>query len=305
MPNTHDHVLNLPGVAAFVPMAEHTSLKIGGKADLMAAPANEAELIALLKAAKDDNLPVTIIGKGSNLLVLDGGIRGLVIKIEAPMSEILVDGETLFAAGGASMAAAAQTALHASLTGLEFISGIPGTVGGGVFMNAGAYDGEMKNVVTRVCGVTREGEPFTYSNADMAFGYRTSIAQAEQLIITGVHFALKRADPEAIALKMKDFNERRRQKQPLTDLSCGSTFKRPEGHFAGTLIESCGLKGARVGPCEVSPKHAGFLINHKGGTAKDYLALIAHVQKTVFEKTGVLLEPEVRIVGEESPIHAV
>ncbi len=287
------------------PMTHHTSLKIGGCADIMIFPENEKQLISILKEANRAAVPVHIIGKGSNLLVLDGGIRGLVIKIEKEFSGIEMDGTQVSCYAGTSMAHLANTAAQNGLSGLEFASGIPGTVGGGVYMNAGAYDGEMKNVVTAVYGLTSQGEPFQYTNEDMVFGYRHSQAQDENLIITKVAFNLTLGKPEDIFAKMGDFNSRRREKQPLTDLSCGSTFKRPQGHFAGTLIEQCGLKGTSVGPCQVSEKHAGFLINHPGGTAKDFLALIALVQKTVYDKTGVQLEPEVRIIGEEMPIQLI
>lgn len=287
------------------PMSSHTTLKIGGPADWFAVPKDEAELIGLLKEAKEAGLPVTVIGKGSNLLVLDGGIRGLVIQIDKVFAGVTVQGTRVSALSGTSMAALAKAAADAALTGLEFASGIPGTVGGGVFMNAGAYGGEMKDVVTQVHGVNYAGETFSYAAQDMRFAYRHSRAQEERLIITRIDFELAPGDQQAIFEKMADLNARRRDKQPLLDLSCGSTFTRPPGHFAGTLIEQCGLKGVRVGMSEVSQKHAGFLINHEGGTAKDFLALIALVQKTVFEKTGVKLEPEVRILGEEAPVRFI
>lgn len=287
------------------PMSSHTTLKIGGPADWFAVPKDEAELIGLLKEAKEAALPVTVIGKGSNLLVLDGGIRGLVIQIDKVFAGVMVQGTRVSALSGTSMAALAKAAADAALTGLEFASGIPGTVGGGVFMNAGAYGGEMKDVVTQVHGVNYAGETFSYAAQDMRFAYRHSRAQEERLIITRIDFELAPGDQQAIFEKMADLNARRRDKQPLLDLSCGSTFTRPPGHFAGTLIEQCGLKGVRVGMSEVSQKHAGFLINHEGGTAKDFLALIALVQKTVFEKTGVKLEPEVRILGEEAPVRFI
>lgn len=278
-------------------MSAHTTLQIGGTADMFLCINSENELQKVLKEASGTNLPVTLIGKGSNLLVLDSGIRGLVIRPEGGLQHISVSGNVIKAHAGVTLAMLAQTAARHNLSGLEFAGGIPGTLGGAVCMNAGAYEGEMKQVVTTVRGFRLDGTPFSFSNADMAFGYRHSRAMEETLFITEVTLKLHVGDNKQIVAKMNDFNAKRREKQPLTDLSCGSTFKRPEGHYAAALIEQCGLKGARVGHCEVSVKHAGFLINHPGGTAKEYLALISLVQETVFQKTGVFLEPEVRILG--------
>lgn len=287
------------------PMARHTTLKMGGPADMMVFPSNEKDIELVLKETKRASIPVQIIGKGSNLVVREGGIRGLVVKIDKEFSGIEIDGTRVTCLAGTSMTNLAHTVAQAGLSGLEFAAGIPGTVGGGIYMNAGAYDGEMKDVVKAVWGFTPTGEPFEYNNAEMDFSYRHSRAQDEGLVVTKAVFQLKEGKSEAIFEKMADFSARRRDKQPLSDLSCGSTFKRPDGHYAAALIESCGLKGRKIGLCEVSQKHAGFLISHPGGTAEDFLALIALVQKEVYDKKGVKLEPEVRILGEEAPAELI
>jgi len=257
---------------------------------------------------------VTIIGNGSNLLVKDGGIPGLVIRVGDGMSTVfppmaLPDGRfTLTADAGATLTKLCNAAASYGLQGLEFASGIPGTVGGAVYMNAGAYGGEMKDSVISVSAVDRAGKIFCWSNEEMGFGYRESRLShggGGEHVVVSVTVALSAGDEEAIRTTMKEFGSRRREKQPVTVPSCGSTFKRPEGDFAGTLIERCGLKGHRIGGVSVSELHAGFLVNDREGTAADFLALIAHVQHAVFEKTGVRLVPEVRIVGEDAPVSIV
>ncbi|MBQ2699687.1 MAG: UDP-N-acetylmuramate dehydrogenase [Clostridia bacterium] len=284
------------------PMARHTTLEVGGPADVLAQPGSRDEAAWLLKLAHERGIPVTIIGNGSNLLVKDGGIRGLTVMIGPAMAQVHVEGDRLEAQGGAKLSAVSQAAAQAGLEGLAFAAGIPGTVGGGAFMNAGAYGGEMSQVVERVEGLTLEGERVALTNEEMAFGYRTSRAHREGFIITDVHFKLRSGSKEEILAQMKELNRQRREKQPLTVPSAGSTFKRPQGYFAGTLIDQCGLKGLRVGGAEVSPKHAGFLTNAYQGTAADFLALMALVQKKVYEQKGVRLEPEVRILGEDGPV---
>ncbi|MBQ8537171.1 MAG: UDP-N-acetylmuramate dehydrogenase [Clostridia bacterium] len=283
-------------------MARHTTLALGGPADILAQPGSREEAAWLLKTARARHIPVTVIGNGSNLLVKDGGIRGLTLKIGSAMSQINVEGNRLYAQGGAMMAAASQAAAQAGLEGLAFAAGIPGTVGGGTFMNAGAYGGELSQVIEHIEGVTLEGEFVYLTNEEMDFGYRCSRAQREGFIITDVYFELKPGSKTEILNQMRELNRQRREKQPLTVCSAGSTFKRPTGYFAGTLIDQCGLKGARVGGAEVSPKHAGFLTNAYNGTAADFMALMALVQKTVQEQKGVWLEPEVRIIGEDGPV---
>ena len=216
----------------------------------------------------------------------------------------LPDGRfALTAQGGATLTKLSNAAAAAGLAGLEFAAGIPGTVGGAVYMNAGAYGGEMKDVVTNVTACETDGRTVRYNNEEMAFGYRRSALgdTARTIAVTSVTVALQKGDEDTIRTAMREFNARRREKQPVTLPSCGSTFKRPEGNFAGTLIDQCGLKGLRVGGASVSTLHAGFLVNDQQGTAADYLALMAQVQQIVLEKTGVLLEPEVRIIGEDAP----
>ncbi|MBR4082588.1 MAG: UDP-N-acetylmuramate dehydrogenase [Clostridia bacterium] len=285
-------------------MAQYTTLHLGGCADLFAEPATPEQVQLLLTEARRAQVPVTIIGHGSNLLVRDGGIRGLVIRIAREMRGIAVRGEEVRAEAGAMMSAVAMAAAESSLEGLAFASGIPGTIGGGAFMNAGAYGGEMSQVVTRVEGFHMDGTPFAYTGAEMGFTYRESRLQHEDAVITAVTCRLRRGNREAILAEMVELNRRRAEKQPLTVPSAGSTFRRPEGHYASALVDECGLKGATVGGAQVSPKHAGFLTN-QGGTAADFLALIAHVQKVVWEQKGVRLEPEVRILGEDTPRSAV
>lgn len=281
------------------PLSACTTLRLGGPADLLAEPANADELAKLFRTAAELDVPVTVIGRGSNLLVRDGGIRGLTIRIAQGMRKLSVDGCELTAEAGASLAEAAALAQRNGLAGLAFASGIPGAVGGGTVMNAGAYGGELKDVIARVEGIRPDGSAFSYSGNEMAFGYRTSRLQSEKGVVTRVTFALTPCDPAAIAAEMNELNERRRAKQPLDVPSAGSTFKRPEGHFAGALIEQCGLKGFAIGGARVSEKHAGFLVS-TGGTAADFEALMAYVRCVVWAKTGVRLEPEVRVIGEEA-----
>lgn len=279
-------------------MSEYTTLKLGGPADWLAFPANRDETVRLISEAGQAKMPVTVVGHGSNLLVLDGGIRGLVIRIGKEMSEVRIDGNTVYAQAGAMMGTVAAAAAEAGLAGLEFASGIPGTVGGGAFMNAGAYGGEMAQVVTRVDGIRPDGTPFSFTGSEMHFGYRASRAAEENLIVTDVVMTLQAGSRDEIRARMQELNRRRNEKQPLNLPSAGSTFKRPEGYFAGALIEQCGLKGYTIGGAQVSEKHAGFLVN-MGNSAKDFMGLIRYVQKTVLEQTGVKLETEVRIIGEE------
>ncbi len=279
-------------------MSEYTTLKLGGPADWLAFPANRNEIVRLISEAGQAKMPVTVIGHGSNLLVLDGGIRGLVIRIGKEMSEVRTEGNTVYAQAGAMLGTVAAAAAEAGLAGLEFASGIPGTVGGGAFMNAGAYGGEMAQVVTRVDGIRPNGTPFSFAGPEMHFGYRASRAAEENLIVTDVVMTLQTGSRDGIRARMQELNRRRNEKQPLNLPSAGSTFKRPEGHFAGALIEQCGLKGYTIGGAQVSEKHAGFLVN-MGNSAKDFMELIRYVQKTVLEQTGVKLETEVKIIGEE------
>ena len=279
------------------PMSEYTTLRLGGPADYLATPASPEEVAALLAEARANGIPVTVIGRGSNLLVLDGGIRGLVMRIGKPLSRVTVRGNRLRAQAGAMLSAVAVSAADADLSGLEFASGIPGTVGGGIRMNAGAYGGELSQTVTEVSGVLPDGTLRTFAAEEMAFGYRRSAVDALGLIVTEAVFSLENGERAAIRARMAELNARRAEKQPLDVPSAGSTFKRPEGAYAAALIDQCGLKGYTIGGARVSVKHAGFLVN-TGSSAADYLALVRHVQQVVAERTGITLEPEIRILGE-------
>ena len=279
-------------------MRQYTTLKLGGTADWLAFPRSAAEVAELFAEAGAAGLPVTVIGHGSNVLVLDGGIRGLVIRIDKNMKNIRREGNRLTAAAGAMLGAVAGFAAENGLTGLEFASGIPGTVGGAVTMNAGAYGGEMKDVVVRVDGILPDGTEMSLSGEEMRFGYRRSAVKDLNLIVTEVTTELAEGDPAAIRAKMSELNRQRAEKQPLDVPSAGSTFKRPEGFYAAALIDQCGLKGYSVGGAQVSMKHAGFLVN-SGSSSRDYLELVRTVQRIVRERAAVELEPEIRIIGEE------
>ena len=279
-------------------MRQYTTLKLGGPADWLAFPRSREEIAAMFHEAGRNGIPVTVIGHGSNLLVLDGGIRGLVIRVEKNMRNIRLDGNRVIAQAGAMLGAVASFAAEAGLSGLEFASGIPGTVGGGAAMNAGAYDGEMAQVAERVDGIFPDGTPVSLSRDEMEFGYRSSAVKTKGFVVTEVTFSLTPGDPAEIRAKMSELNARRAEKQPLDVPSAGSTFKRPEGFFAAALIDQCGLKGYSVGGAMVSMKHAGFLVN-TGSSSADFKNLMDKVQSIVEERAGVRLEPEIRILGEE------
>lgn len=281
------------------PMTKHTSFHIGGPAELMAQPQSEAELQSLLLKAAEAAVPVTLVGNGSNLLVRDKGIRGLVIKLGSMLRDIKVSGNVLTFGSGVSLAQASKKAAELGLSGMEFAVGIPGSIGGAVYMNAGAYDGEMAKVVKSVRVMDAAGEVSELSAGELDFGYRHSALQGSDKIVTSVTVELAAGDKQAIAEKMADFSNRRITKQPLELPSAGSMFKRPPGYFAGTLIDQTGLKGYTVGGAQVSTKHAGFVVNIGGATAADVLQLISDVQAKVFAAHGVHLEPEVLVLGEE------
>ena len=282
-------------------MREYTTLKLGGPAEWLAFPRSREEIIGLFAEAGRAGMPVTVIGHGSNLVVLDGGIPGLVIRVEKNMRGIRTEGNRITAQAGAMLGAVAAAAAEAGLTGLEFAAGIPGTIGGAMTMNAGAYGGEMADVTVRVDGVYPDGRAVSLHREEMEFGYRTSAVRRLNFVVTEVTLELESGDPEAIRARMAELNAQRAEKQPLDAPSAGSTFKRPEGFFAAALIDQCGLKGYSVGETEVSRKHAGFLVNY-GNSSADYMALMRHVQKIVEERAGVRLEPEVRILGKEASI---
>ena len=281
------------------PMKEHTTFRVGGPADLFLMPKSAEELKESIEILKKYDVPMMVIGNGSNLLVRDKGIRGAVIQVYNRMAEITVDGEIIEAQGGALLSAVAAKAADASLTGLEFASGIPGSIGGAVVMNAGAYGGEMKDVLVSVDVLTKELEVKTIPAEELELGYRHSIVPEAGYIVLGAKLKLTKGEDAAIRGRMAELAEQRREKQPLQYPSAGSTFKRPEGYFAGKLVQDAGLKGKTIGGAQVSEKHSGFLINIGGATAQDILDLIAFCQKEVQAQFGVTLETEVKIVGEE------
>lgn len=281
------------------PMSNHTTFNIGGPADYLLFPANMEQIAKIFLLLKEYDIPHTILGNGSNVLVLDKGIRGAVIKFHAPMSYKRCEGNRIIAGAGAYLKHVSQFAAENSLTGMEFACGIPGSLGGAVFMNAGAYDGEMKNIVQQVKTVTRNGKILTYERDELDFGYRHSVFQHNGQAICEITLELEHGVQADIQAKIDDFTERRESKQPLELPSAGSTFKRPQGYFAGTLIDETGLKGLQVGGAQISTKHAGFVVNSGHATAADVLNLIKEVQERVYAKNGVKLYPEVRIIGEQ------
>ena len=279
-------------------LKDYTSFKIGGKADVMIFPDSAENLSKVVVLIQNDNLPVLILGKGSNMLADDGGFRGVVINT-CRMDKIeLVDETTIMCQSGASLSRLCRFALDNSLTGLEFAFGIPGTAGGAAYMNAGAYGGEMKDVLVSCSHICADGSTDSYSGDELELGYRHSVYSDSDNIITSLTLRLSKGDKSEIKAKMDELMGKRKDKQPLEYPSAGSTFKRPEGHFAGALIEQCGLKGYTCGGAQVSQKHAGFVVNIGGATAADVVAVMEHCCKTVYDKTGVTLEPEVKIIKQ-------
>lgn len=281
------------------PLSSYTTFRIGGPADALVTPNSLEQLAEALRFSQGHNVPLTIIGNGSNLIVRDRGIRGIVIQVADNLNAINIDQETISAQAGVRLIALARVAYDKGLSGLEFASGIPGTLGGAVAMNAGAYGGEMKDIVRSVTLMDLQGQTRVIDAPDMHFGYRTSLAQGQSLLVVEATMRLCPKDRAEIKATMDDLNERRRTKQPLQWPSAGSIFKRPPEHYAGPLIEGAGLKGVSVGGAQVSELHAGFIVNTGGATARDVLDLIHLVQDRVNEKYGVKLETEVRIIGEE------
>lgn len=287
------------------PLAKHCSFRTGGPADLFVKVRTADQLQQVMQQLQDAQVPVFLLGRGTNLLIGDGGYRGAIVTMagentasEQSLCGIEVNGTEMKAGAGATLGKIALTAKEHGLTGLEFAAGIPGSVGGGIMMNAGAYGGELKQVVREVCILTPEGEFVTKSAQEMAFGYRTSILKHEPGTVVSATFDLTEGDPAQIAARMEDLARQRMDKQPLEYPSAGSTFKRPEGYFAGKLIMDAGLRGYRVGDAQVSEKHCGFVINRGSATAAQIRTLIDDVQKVVFEKYGVSLETEVIMLGE-------
>ncbi|MCA0984584.1 UDP-N-acetylmuramate dehydrogenase [Halobacillus yeomjeoni] len=280
------------------PLKDHLYTKLGGRADFFITPTSFQEVQNVVKLSNEDNIPFTLLGNGSNLIIKDGGIRGIVINLKH-LDDISTDGNTLVAQSGARIIDASRYALKKHLSGLEFACGIPGTVGGALYMNAGAYGGEIKDVLDYAYVVDREGNLVKRLASELDLDYRTSNIPDNGDIVVEATFNLKPAKYEEIKEVMDDLTYKRESKQPLEYPSCGSVFKRPPGYFAGKLIQDSDLQGTNIGGAEVSKKHAGFIINKDNATTSDYISLIEHVQKTVKEKFGVDLEREVRIIGED------
>lgn len=280
------------------PMKNHTTFRIGGPADALALPKTPEEVAEVVRFCHEHAQPYCVLGNGSNLLVSDEGYRGLVLQLYRNFNDIQVNGETITVQSGAMLAAVARTAYQTGLTGLEFASGIPGTIGGAVVMNAGAYGGEMKNVLKEVTVLTKEGEVLVIPAKALELGYRTSVIPKNGWIVLGAVLQLKKGDQEQILARMEELKEQRITKQPLDLPSAGSTFKRPEGYFAGKLIMDAGLRGFTVGGAQVSEKHCGFVVNRGDATAADVWELICEVKRRVKEMTGVELEPEVKLLGD-------
>ena len=281
------------------PMERHTTFRIGGPARLMALPKTREEAAAAVRVARAHGIVPFFLGNGSDLLVSDKGYPGFIIKVVGGLTDLAVEGNKIRAGSGVLLSTLSRAALEHGLTGLEFSNGIPGSLGGAITMNAGAYDGDMSMVVRSVDFVDGEGALKTLSGADLDFAYRHSAFSDGRRLILGAELELAPGKPDQIQALMDDLWNRRRHKQPLDKPSAGSTFKRPQGYFAAALIDECKLKGARVGGAEVSKKHAGFIINAGGATSADVLALARQVQETVLRETGVALELEVRFLGEE------
>lgn len=280
------------------PMRKHTTFRIGGPADFYLCPHSAKEIQKAVAICREEELQYFILGNGSNLLVSDQGYRGVVIQLWKNVSDILVEGCRIRAKAGASLAKIAGEALEEGLTGMEFAAGIPGTLGGAVVMNAGAYGGEMKDILQEALVMDEQGEIFTLKKEELHLGYRTSIIKENGYIVLAAALELKPGDRKEIKEKMDELKQRRVEKQPLDMPSAGSTFKRPEGYFAGKLIMDAGLRGFSVGGAQISEKHCGFVVNTGKATANDVLTLIREVQKRVRDKFGVELETEVKFLGE-------
>ena len=279
------------------PLSNYSYTKTGGPADILFFPASIAEVTAVINWTREAGYPLTILGNASNLIVRDGGIRGVTV-ILTELNQITVDKNHLVADSGAPIIEVSQAAYESELTGLEFACGIPGSTGGAVYMNAGAYEGEVKDVIEKATILTREGEIIEVSNEELEFSYRTSKLQSTHDIVLDVTFKLKTGNAEKIKERMDELTFLRTSKQPLEYPSCGSVFKRPAGHFTGKLIQDAGLQGLTWGGAQVSMKHAGFIVNIDHATATDYIELIEHIQEVILEKFDVKLEREVRIIGE-------
>ena len=292
-----EEVIGKDRVLTEEPMKKHTTFRLGGVADYFLCPAKAEQVAELIHICREEKIPYFILGNGSNLLVSDGGYRGAVIQIFKNMNEIHVEGTKVHVQAGALLSAAAKKALEAELTGMEFASGIPGTIGGAAVMNAGAYGGEMKDIIKSVTVLTTEGEIRVLDASELKFGYRTSVIKENGYIVLEAVIQLCPGEKEKIQNRMEELKVQRVTKQPLEYPSAGSTFKRPEGFFAGKLIQDCGLRGYRVGGAQVSEKHCGFVINTGDAAAADVWQLIRDVQEKVYQQFQVKLEPEVKFLG--------
>jgi UDP-N-acetylmuramate dehydrogenase len=281
------------------PMSKHTTFQIGGPADVMVAAGSADEIIGVLRYCRENRLPLFVLGLGSNILVRDKGIRGVVLKLGEGLKTISIKGHRVEAEAGVRMSQLCRVVAREGLSGLEFAEGIPGSLGGAVVMNAGAYEAEIKDVLASVRAVDWQGNQVNFEPDQLQLGYRSSIFQAGGYIVLSARLNLKPADPKIIMATMKDYARRRRDKQPLDMPSAGSVFKRPSGFFVGPLLEQLGLKGFRIGGAQVSDKHAGFIVNAGNATADDVLRLITHIQECARQNMGVVLHPEVKVVGEE------
>ena len=300
--NFYDKLNNVIGKDSILidePMSRHTTFRVGGPADFFVTPKAKEEVRDVVRICKEAGMPYYIIGNGSNLLVSDAGYRGVIVQIYKEMNEVKVEGDLVKAQAGALLSGIAAKALGAELSGFEFASGIPGTIGGACVMNAGAYGGEMKDVLESVTVLTGEGKIIELGRNELELGYRTSVIAKKGYIVLGAVLKLERGDGEKIKTYMDELKEKRVTKQPLEYPSAGSTFKRPEGYFAGKLIEDAGLRGFQVGGAQVSEKHCGFVINRDHATAADIMELMRQVQIRVKENSGVDLEPEVKRLGDE------
>ena len=294
-----NNVIGKDSILIDEPMSRHTTFRVGGPADFFVTPKAKEEVRDVIRICKEAGMPYYIIGNGSNLLVSDAGYRGVIVQIYKEMNEVKVEGDLVKAQAGALLSGIAAKALGAELSGFEFASGIPGTIGGACVMNAGAYGGEMKDVLESVTVLTGEGEIIELGRNELELGYRTSVIAKKGYIVLGAVLKLERGDGEKIKTYMDELKEKRVTKQPLEYPSAGSTFKRPEGYFAGKLIEDAGLRGFQVGGAQVSEKHCGFVINRDHATAADIMELMRQVQIRVKENSGVDLEPEVKRLGDE------
>lgn len=294
-----NNVIGKDSILIDEPMSRHTTFRVGGPADFFVIPKAKEEVRDVIRICKEAGMPYYIIGNGSNLLVSDAGYRGVIVQIYKEMNEVKVEGDLVKAQAGALLSGIAAKALGAELSGFEFASGIPGTIGGACVMNAGAYGGEMKDVLESVTVLTGEGKIIELGRNELELGYRTSVIAKKGYIVLGAALKLERGDGEKIKTYMDELKEKRVTKQPLEYPSAGSTFKRPEGYFAGKLIEDAGLRGFQVGGAQVSEKHCGFVINRDHATAADIMELMRQVQIHVKENSGVDLEPEVKRLGDE------